>query len=82
MQQPMPGQAQFMAPVQVPLPRVIRPLRYCDFRSASQGEYGEMPEVTDCAVFASEEIDTMSFCFQHGQVIQAALVQEESHVGH
>ncbi len=51
----------------------VLPLRYCEFRTASQ-EYGETaPEVTICAVMASEVIEEMSFCNSHGEVIVNAL---------
>ncbi len=51
----------------------VLPLRYCEFRTASQ-EYGETtPEVVLCAVMASEVIEEMSFCLQHGTVVATAL---------
>ncbi len=59
-----------------PAPRKIvpvLPLRYCEFRTASQ-EYGDAtPDVTMCAVMASEVIEEMSFCNTHGEVIVNAL---------
>ncbi len=51
----------------------VLPLRYCEFRTASQ-EYGETnPEVTICATFASDVIEEMSFCSSHAEVIINAL---------
>lgn len=42
---------------------VLRPLRYCDFRVAE----------SHCPVFASGEVDKMSFCDQHQKVIEEGL---------
>lgn len=60
------------------LPVVIKPLVYCAFRVAEQAEYGQEAGVVMCAVFASEVIEEMPFCYQHGLVIQAALESEGS----
>ncbi len=59
--------------VQPPKPEPILPLRYCEFRTASQ-EYGEsQADVTICATFASDIIEEMPFCFQHSTLITSAL---------
>lgn len=51
----------------------ILPLRYCEFRTASQ-EYGDTsPDVSICATFASDVIEEMSFCLAHAEVIFNAL---------
>lgn len=56
-----------------PRPVPILPLRYCEFRTASQ-EYGDAtPEVSSCAYFASDEIEGMFFCLQHAGVVAHAL---------
>ncbi len=71
MQQPFTGSTQPL------LPKVIKPLVYCEFRVSERGaEYSEPDHVSGCAVFASEVIHEMAFCYQHGLVIQAALVAE------
>ncbi len=70
-------QSPFIQQVQPQLPIVIKPLRYCEFRVIHETrEYTTPPEVNLCAVFASEVIEEMSFCYQHGLVIQAALAAE------
>ncbi len=67
----------FASPQQPPaLPVVLKPLRYCEFRTAEQAQYGETADVVLCAVFASEVIEQMCFCYQHGLIIQDALVKE------
>lgn len=67
-------QQPFAQPEPVPSKVVpVLPLRYCEFRTASQ-DYGESsPEVTVCATFASEVIEEMSFCSPHGEIIINAL---------
>ncbi len=56
-----------------PKPVPVLPLRYCEFRTATQ-EYGEgAAEVNICAIFASEVIEEMSFCHAHAEVIVNAL---------
>lgn len=58
---------------QPPKVEPLLPLRYCEFRTSSQ-EYGDAsPEVNICATFASDVVEEMSFCFQHAQIIVAAL---------
>ncbi len=70
-------QSPFMQPQPQAMPIVIKPLVYCEFRVAEATEgYGQTPDVSMCAVFASEVIEEMAFCFQHGQIIQAALFAE------
>ncbi len=71
-------QSPFAVPQPLPaVPVVLKPLRYCEFRHAESVEYGQgVPDVGECAVFASEIIEGMPFCFQHGQIIQAALAEE------
>ncbi len=79
-QSPFP-QSPFIRPVEPPpMPTVIKPLVYCAFRSATAMEYGESQvSVTLCAVFASEIIQEMPFCYAHGLVIQNALEAEVDH---
>ncbi len=51
----------------------VLPLRYCEFRTASQ-EYGDTsPDVGVCATFASDVIEEMPFCAAHAEVIISAL---------
>ncbi len=69
-------QQPFSGEVKPVLPVVIKPLVYCEFRVAERSEYGEAGDVSVCAVFASEVIAEMPFCYQHGLVIQAALAAE------
>ncbi len=60
---------------QPPKVEPLLPLKYCEFRTASQ-EYGEaQAEVTICATFASNVIEEMSFCSSHTEVIINALRQ-------
>ncbi len=59
------------------LPVVLKPLVYCQFRVVeASGEWNQSSEVSLCAVFASEVISEMAFCYQHGQIIQQALERE------
>ncbi len=78
-QSPFP-QSPFLRPTEPPpMPTVLKPLVYCGFRVASAMEYGDhKSEVTQCAVFASEIIQEMAFCYQHGLIIQNALEAEQS----
>jgi len=78
-QSPFP-QSPFIRPTEPPpMPTVLKPLRYCEFRIASTMEYGDkVQETTFCAVFASEIIHEMAFCYVHGLVIQNALEAEVS----
>ncbi len=63
----------FQQEAQPPKVEPLLPLRYCEFRTASQ-EYGDTsPDVSICATFASDVVEEMSFCFQHAQVIVNAL---------
>lgn len=77
-QSPFPT-SPFVRPVEPPpMPTVIKPLVYCNFRVTSAMEYGEQKqEVTLCGVFASEIIHEMEFCYVHGLVIQNALEAEQ-----
>ncbi len=51
----------------------ILPLVYCEFRTAHQ-EYGEgAPDIVLCAVMASELVEEMPFCLQHGTIVANAL---------
>ncbi len=62
-----------------PVPPVLKPLVYCQFRtSLASGGYGEQSEVNLCPVFASALIGDMPFCFNHSSVIVAALEAEEA----
>jgi len=74
-------QSPFMQPTGPPaIPTVIKPLRYCEFRItnlyAGQGDGAPDSDVEICAVFASEVIEGMPFCFRHGEIISKALEQE------
>jgi len=55
-----------------PKPVPVLPLRYCEFRTATQ-EYGDQGEVVMCATFASDVIEGMAFCMRHAEVIVNAL---------
>lgn len=70
-------QSPFQQREKVVLPIVLKPLRYCEFRTFDASEYGGSSNVDVCAVFASGELEGMSFCHQHGQVIALALEGEE-----
>ncbi len=78
-QSPFPQSPFARPPDPPPLPEVIKPLRYCEFRIAvgQQGNYDTSHEVNLCPVFASEVIQEMYFCYMHGLVIQHALGQEQ-----
>jgi len=70
-------QSPFIRPQPVDLPMVLKPLVYCEFRvSDAMVEYGQVSGVELCAVMATEIIHEMAFCFNHGLVIQAALLSE------
>ncbi len=72
------GQSPFSQQVPAPIPRVIKPLHYCEFRviQESRSDYNTAPDVVVCPVMASELIEEMYFCFNHGAIIQAALFAE------
>lgn len=60
------------------LPKVIRPLRYCEFRVQESQE----SEVGLCPTFACEQVEKMWFCYTHRKVIVAAIASEdEAHGG-
>ncbi len=76
-QSPFP-QSPFIRPTEPPpMPTVLKPLVYCQFRVAATMEFGDnKQEVALCAVFASEIIHEMEFCYMHGLIIQNALEAE------
>jgi len=53
---------------------VLKPLRYCQFRTAT-GEFGDR-RVDWCEVFACLVLEGMDFCEVHGNVIIAELEKE------
>ncbi len=58
---------------QPPKVEPVLPLRYCEFRTATQ-EYGDTsPEVSICATFASDIIQEMPFCAAHAEIIIGAM---------
>lgn len=57
------------------LPKVLRPLVYCDFRVETVQDY--VAEVEMCATFACEKIEGMKFCVGHAKVIKAAIAAED-----
>ncbi len=70
-------QSPFIQQVPPQLPVVIKPLKYCEFRQLQEHRTDyTSPDVTTCPVFASEKIEGMFFCYQHGLVILAALAAE------
>ncbi len=75
-QSPFPQSPFLRPPEPPPLPEVIKPLKYCEFRVFSQADYAQAADVELCPVFASEVIHEMYFCYQHGLVIQLALGTE------
>ncbi len=62
----------FRQRVQEVLPEVLKPLRYCEFRSS---EFGDR-SITVCAVFACAEVLEMAFCYQHAKLVLGELAQE------
>ncbi len=67
----------FMRSPPPPPPPVLKPLRYCEFRTQEASEYGGGGgDVGLCSVFACVEILEMFFCFGHGHVISEALAGE------
>lgn len=53
-------------------PKVIRPIRYCEFRVVTSDQEAVYP----CPVFACVIEEDMAFCHQHNQVIQDAIARE------
>ncbi len=82
-QSPFPQSPFARPPEPPPLPSVIKPLKYCEFRvtNSEQYAYNQTAEVNLCPVFASELILDMYFCYQHGLVIQQALGTEDGDDG-
>ncbi len=76
-QSPFPQSPFARPPEPPPLPTVMKPLQYCEFRVGTGAEYGQVPEVYSCAVFACEEIEGMAFCAMHAAVIKSALSGEQ-----
>ncbi len=72
-QSPFPQSPFLRPPEPPPLPEVIKPLKYCEFRVGTGQEYDTRMDVNLCPVFASEVIHEMYFCYQHGQIISQAL---------
>lgn len=72
-------QSPFIQTVQPVLPKVFKPLVYCEFRVESGGQ-GEA-EVDLCATFACTEIHEMKFCVSHAAIIEAALATEQGSSG-
>lgn len=56
------------------VPEVLKPLRYCEFRSTPAG-FGDGPP-NACAIFACAEVLEMAFCYQHTKLILAELSTE------
>ncbi len=73
------GGAGFIRTPPPPPPPVVKPLRYCDFRTQEAAEYGNVGAVGLCNVFACVEVLEMFFCFGHGSVIMEALSSEGGH---
>lgn len=62
----------FLQHVPKDIPKVMRPLRYCEFRVILGQE-----DVGLCPVFACTEDEGMWFCNRHHDEIQAAIQAEE-----
>lgn len=52
------------------IPEVLKPLRYCAFRTGTEGGM--------CDTFACAEVLEMAFCYQHAKVILHELQNEGS----
>lgn len=59
------------------VPKVLRPLVYCEFRTAQMEE----PDAAVCATFACAELEGMAFCSGHAKLIQFELDKEEQNGG-
>ncbi len=59
----------FRQRVPEPLPEVLKPLRYCQFRVGTEGV---------CDTFACAEVLEMAFCYHHAKVIVGELQNEGS----
>lgn len=68
-------QSPFIQAAPVVLPKVFKPLVYCEFRIESREDYGSV-DVSVCATFACTEILAMKFCVSHAAVIEEALAGE------
>ncbi len=49
------------------MPKVIKPLVYCEFRPSAESW---------CPVFACEEVEGLQVCFTHAGALKAALGEE------
>lgn len=68
-------QSPFIQKAPVVLPKVFKPLVYCEFRIESREDYGAV-DVGLCATFACTAIHEMKFCVTHAAVIEQALASE------
>jgi len=61
----------FVRPEPVNLPPVLKPFRYCEYRTQAMEGGQEL-----CDVFASEVIEGMPFCSGHARYVEAELDKE------
>ncbi len=69
-------QSPFIQQAPVVLPKVFKPLVYCEFRVESREDYGTV-DVSLCPTFACTELHGMRFCVSHAAVIEEALAGEQ-----
>lgn len=60
------GASPFRQRVAEPLPEVLKPLRYCEFRTAEG----------NCDTFACGDVLGMVFCYHHAKIILTELQKE------
>ncbi len=58
--------------VQAIRPKVLKPLRFCEFRTKD----AQTSAVDGCAILACGEVEGMSLCYQHGPIIVDGLAKE------